>query len=134
MIDVGEQAVAELTSKIYGHVTDEIRIREQVNLNGARARGLVKSRVAVEDEAHAEIIGITEGNAAGAHGHVDCLEVVRGEAVASASPVVRVTHPEAKVTHEAAIGSVDHKQLETLMVRGLDPEEAVDVIVRGMLS
>lgn len=134
VIDVGEEAVAELTSKVYGHITDEIRIREQVNLNGARARGLVKSRVAVEDEARAEIIGITEGNAAGARGHVDCLEVVRGEAVASASPVVRVTHPEAKVTHEAAIGSVDHKQLETLMARGLDPEEAVDVIVRGMLS
>lgn len=51
----------------------------------------------------------------------------------SANPVVRVTHPEAKVTHEAAIGSVDHKQLETRMAYGLTPEEAVDVIMRGML-
>jgi len=40
----------------------------------------------------------------------------------------------AKVTHEAAIGSVDKKQLETLMSRGLDESEAVDVIVRGLLK
>lgn len=51
----------------------------------------------------------------------------------SALPEERVTHPLAKETHEAAIGSVDHRQLETLMSRGIDPEQAVDIIVRGML-
>jgi len=40
----------------------------------------------------------------------------------------------AKVTHGAAIGRVDQRQLETLMARGLSPKEAVDVIVRGILS
>jgi Fe-S cluster assembly scaffold protein SufB len=34
---------------------------------------------------------------------------------------------------EAAIGSVDKKQMETLMAHGLSPEEAVDVIVKGIL-
>jgi Fe-S cluster assembly scaffold protein SufB len=34
----------------------------------------------------------------------------------------------------AVIGSVDRKQLETLMVHGLLPEEAVDVIVKGILK
>jgi len=47
---------------------------------------------------------------------------------------VRVTHPQAKVTHEAAIGSVDQKQLEALMARGLSPEDAVDRIILGMLG
>lgn len=132
-VNVGEEAVAELTSKVYGHVADEIHIRERIELNGNNARGLIKSRVAVEDEASAEVIGATFGNAAGARGHVDCLEIVRGRGVVSAIPEVRVTHPGAKVTHEAAIGSVDQAQLETLMARGLDPEQAADVIVRGML-
>ena len=62
------------------------------------------------------------------------VEIVRDRAVVSAIPEVKVTHPLAKVTHEAAIGSVDGKQLETLMARGLDPEQAVDLIIRGMLS
>ena len=133
-VSVAEDGIAELTSKVYGRASDTIRIREAVSLDGARARGLVKSRVAVEDEASAEIIGATFGNAAGARGHVDCLEIVRGNARASAVPEVRVSHPLAKVTHEAAIGSVDQKQLETLMARGLTPEAAVDRIILGMFG
>lgn len=132
-VDVGAEAVAELTSKVYGHGSDHIRIREVVPLNGERAHGLIRSRVAVDGEAIAEVLGITEGNAAYARGHVDCLEIVRERAQVSALPEVRVTHPLAKVTHEATIGSVNHRQLETLMSRGITPEEAVDIIVRGML-
>jgi hypothetical protein len=48
--------------------------------------------------------------------------------------MVRVSHPQAKVTHEAAIGSVDLKQFETLLQRGLDPDEAVDRIILGILT
>ena len=133
-VEVGADATAELTSKVYGHAADRIDICERVHLDGAGARGLVKSRVAVEDEARAHIVGATYGNAAGVRGHVDCLEIVRGNAVASAVPEVKVTHPQAKVTHEAAIGAVDERQLEALMARGLDPDEAVDRIILGMLG
>jgi len=48
--------------------------------------------------------------------------------------VVEVRNPKAHVTHEAAIGSVDSKQLQTLMSRGLSEEEAVDLIIEGLLS
>jgi Fe-S cluster assembly scaffold protein SufB len=82
----------------------------------------------------AMVTGITEGNAAGARSHVDCMEIAKDSAVAKAIPIVNVTHPFAKVTHEAAIGSVDKRQLETLMAHGLTPEEAVDVIVKGILK
>ncbi len=61
-------------------------------------------------------------------------EIVRDEAEADAIPVVRVTDHRAKVTHEAAIGTMDKKELETLMTRGLDEEAAVDIIVQGMLD
>lgn len=40
---------------------------------------------------------------------MDCVEIVQGRARASAIPIVKVFHPEAKVTHEAAIGSVDKR-------------------------
>jgi Fe-S cluster assembly scaffold protein SufB len=133
-VDVAEHAIAELTSKVYGFGSDVIRIREQLNLNGEGARGLIKTRVAARQQALAEVIGITHGNAPGARGHVDCLEIVRDQAVVSAIPEVKVTHPQAKVTHEAAIGSVDAKQLESLMARGLAPEQAIDLIILGMLS
>jgi Fe-S cluster assembly scaffold protein SufB len=133
LVDVEEAGIAELTAKIFAHRTDDITLKEAVVLRGERSRGLIKTRVVLEDEARAEITGITEAHAKGARGHVDCMEIVQGRAFASAIPIVRVFHPEAKVTHEAAIGSVDKKELETLMARGLSPEQAVEMIVSGIL-
>ncbi|HTO95346.1 MAG TPA: SufD family Fe-S cluster assembly protein [Bacteroidota bacterium] len=132
-VTTGEQAVAELVARVFGHADDEVKIKEKVVLAGENARGLIKARVAIEDDAFAEITGITEGNAAGCRGHVDCMEIVKDRAVAKAMPLVQVNNPLAKVTHEAAIGSVDKRQLETLMAHGLSPEEAVDLIVKCIL-
>jgi Fe-S cluster assembly scaffold protein SufB len=129
-----EKAVAELVVKAYGKGSDDIKVWEKVYLNGVGARGLAKSRLVLRDKAKAEVRGETYGNAPYARGHVDCIELVNGtEAVAKAIPIVSVTNDKAKVTHEAAIGSIDRKQVETLMARGLDETEAVDVIVRGIL-
>lgn len=133
-VDVAQDGLAELDAKVMGYADDKIIVRETIRLNGERARGLAKSRIALRDQAHAEVYGTTEGNAPFARGHVDCVEIVRDQAVASAVPVVRVTDNQAQVTHEAAIGTVDKKQLETLMARGLDEEQAVDIIIRGMLG
>jgi Fe-S cluster assembly scaffold protein SufB len=133
LVEVEEDGIAELTAKIFAHRTDRIGLKETVVLRGERSRGLIKTRVVLDGEARAEITGITEAHAKGARGHVDCMEIVQGQAQASAIPIVRVFHPEAKVTHEAAIGSVDKKELETLMARGLSPEQAVEMIVSGIL-
>lgn len=132
-VEAEAEAIAELTTRLFGHGSDRIRIREEIILAGEQARGLVKSRIALEDDASAEVLGMTEGLAAGARGHVDCLELVKDRAIASAIPEVKVSHPQAKVTHEAAIGSIDQRQLETLMAHGLDQEEAINVIVEGIL-
>lgn len=133
LVEVEEEGLAELSAKIFAHKTDQIMLKEAVILRGERSRGLIKTRVVLEGQARAEITGITEAHAKGARGHVDCMEIVQGQAQASAIPIVRVFHPEAKVTHEAAIGSVDKKELETLMARGLVPEQAVEMIVSGIL-
>lgn len=133
-VDVAEAGVAELSAKVMGYGDDDITVRETIRLNGENARGLAKSRIAVRQQARSQVFGATEGRAPFAKGHVDCVEIVRDQAVASAVPLVRVTDPRAQVTHEAAIGTVDKKELETLMARGLGEEAAVDVIVRGMLG
>ena len=129
-----EKAVAELVVKAFGKNEDDINILEKIHLNGEGARGLAKSRLVLSDKAKAEVRGETYGNAPHARGHVDCIELVNGkEANARAIPIVSVTDDRAKVTHEAAIGSIDRRQVETLMARGLDESEAVDVIVSGIL-
>lgn len=132
-VEVDQRGVVELSARVFGHERDEIRIHESAILLGEDSRGLIKTRVVLEDDATAEVTGITEAHAKNARGHVDCMEVVKDRAKAHAIPIVKVFHPLAKVTHEAAIGRVDQKELETLMARGLDPQEAVEMIVSGIL-
>ena len=133
-VDVAAGGVIELVAKANGFGEDKIDVNEVVRLNGEGSRGLTKTRVAVRDQATSEIYTTTEGNAPGAVGHMDCTEIVRGAAVARNMPVVVVRNDRARVTHEAAIGSVNRKELETLMARGLSEDEAVDIIIRGMLG
>ncbi|NPV09058.1 MAG: SufBD protein [Anaerolineae bacterium] len=132
-VEVGAKGRAELMVRAHGYGDDRLRIVETIKLNGRGARGLAKSRIAVREDATSEVLATTEGNAPESRGHVDCVEIVRDRAMAGATPVVRVRNDSAYVTHEAAIGTVNKKELETLMARGLDEEAAVDVIVGAML-
>jgi Fe-S cluster assembly scaffold protein SufB len=131
--DVDARGVVDLGTMVYGMGDDDVEVRETVRLNGVGARGLAKTRIAVSGNARSRVFTTAEGNAPGARGHMDCAEIVRGAAVAENVPTVIVRSDQAHVTHEAAIGTVNKKELETLMARGLDEDTAVDVIIRGML-
>ena len=127
-------SVVEIVAKVYGKEDDVIKIFDRINLNGEGARSLIKTRVVPTDRSWSEVTGETYANAAYTRGHMDCMEVVIGEqAIARAIPLLMATNDKAKVTHEAAIGSIDKKQMQTLMARGLNEDEAVDVIVKGIL-
>lgn len=127
-------SVSEVVARIYGAGDDRIAISETAHLVGQYARGALVTSIALRDSAHAKVLNTLRASAAYVRGHVDCKEIVQDRAVAEAVPVVVVSHPKAHVTHEAAIGSVDSKQLETLMSRGLTEDEAVDLIIRGLLG
>jgi len=132
--EIKDNSILEMTAKIYGYSDDQIKIREAGKLIGKSSKGLIKSRIAVRDNAQSEIVNELFASGKGARGHVDCIEVVQGNAQARAIPIVDVTNEFAKVTHEAAIGRVDKKQIETLMSRGLEEQEAVDLVVSGLLK
>ncbi|MDD3493011.1 MAG: SufD family Fe-S cluster assembly protein [Candidatus Thermoplasmatota archaeon] len=117
-----------------GRGDDDISIREVGYLVGEHARGALTSRVAVRDRAQAQVYNKLRATAPHARGHVDCKEIIQDDGKATAIPIVEVVHPLAHVTHEAAIGSVDTKQLETLMARGLDEDQATELIIEGLLS
>lgn len=131
---VFDRATLMMIARISGFANDSIKIREAAELLGEDSRGVLETRVAIRDEAQAEIINELVASAPGAWGHVDCTEILKDRAIARAIPLVEVRHPKAKVTHEAALGSVDSKQLQTLMARGLDEERASEVIIQGLLA
>lgn len=129
----GADSVLEMTARINGSGDDIIKIKETGHLAGEYARGALTTKIALRDRAKAEVYNKMTATAAYARGHVDCKEIVQDNAVATAVPIVEVSHPKAHITHEAAIGSVDSKQLQTLMARGLTEDEAVELIIEGLL-
>ncbi len=128
------KSVLEMVARISASGEDRIDIRETASLDGDYARAILKTSIAVRDNAVAQVFNSISANGAHSRGHVDCKEIVQGKAIARATPLVEVNNPTAHVTHEAAIGSVDSKQLETLMSRGLTEDEAVELIIQGLLS
>jgi len=129
-----ENSVIEMTARISGKQNDKIKINEQAYLIGKKARGVLTSSIAVRDNAEAVVKNTIVATAPYARGHVNCKEIVQGNATAKAVPIIEVRNPKAHITHEAALGSVDSKQLETLMSRGLNEDEATDIIIEGLLS
>lgn len=134
MAEVSKNSIVDMKARIFGRVKDKIHIKEAAHLIGENSVGVLTSHIALKDEADAIVENEIIADAPYSRGHVDCKEIVQGAAKARAVPVVQVNDPRAHVTHEAAIGSVDSKQLETLLSRGLTEDEAVDLIIAGLLK
>lgn len=129
-----ENSSGDFVAKISGRGNDVINIRESAVLAGENARAILRSRIAARDKTQAVVYNKITAKAAGAFGHVDCTEILQGEGKVKAYPEVEVLHPLARVTHEANLGGVDGKQLETLMARGLSKADAEELIIQGILS
>ncbi|MFZ5859291.1 MAG: SufB/SufD family protein [Spirochaetota bacterium] len=132
--EVEKNATVDMKTRIFGRSSDRIHIKEAAHLSGEGATGVLTSHIALKNTASANIENEIVADAPYARGHVDCKEIVQDEAVARAIPIVQVNNHLAHVTHEAAIGSVDSKQLETLLSRGLNEDQATDLIIQGLLG
>lgn len=124
----------DATVRVDSSGDDRVRVKENAALVGRRATGVIKTRVAARENSNAYVINKLVGDAPNARGHIDCKEIAKDEGVVGATPIVKVKHPLAHVTHEAAIGSVNRKELQTLFSKGLSEKEATDLIVNSLLS
>ncbi|MBP8613127.1 MAG: SufD family Fe-S cluster assembly protein [Candidatus Atribacteria bacterium] len=134
-LDLGKKAVGELISKVKGTKKDEIEIKESLMLNGEHSRGIAKSTVVALDETKANIVNIAYGNAPYAVGHVECHEITKGNSVdVKTEPILKVINDLSELTHEASIGRINKRQLETFMAKGLTEDEATELIIKGLLQ
>jgi len=132
--EVGKNAAVTVEAKMKAAEGDEVVVEDIIRLVGEGAKGLSKSRIIALDGAKAEFIGEAYGEAPNSRCHIDCAEVVKGENITLKNiPVLVSKNETAKLTHEASIGKIDKKQLETLMAKGLTEDEATELVVQGML-
>ena len=116
-IKLQEGALADMMAKISGKSNDIIKVAESAELNGEYAKAVLTSKIAVRDQANAEIHNRVTANAAHSRGHVDCKEIVKDQGMATAIPIVDVRNAKAHVTHEAAVGDVDKKTTGNVNVK-----------------
>lgn len=79
--------------------------------------------------------GLLIGAAQNARAHVDCSGLMLSDSgVIEAIPGLRAMHPEAKMSHEAAIGKIDIGEVNYLQSKGLTEMQAITLIVKGFLD
>jgi len=129
----GPGAVASLNSIAIAHPGSEIDMGGRVILKAPRTRAEIIART------------ISTGGASISRGHLVGLEPeikahleCRGLILSPTGYIYAVPELEGRVagvdmSHEAAVGRIAAEEIEYLMARGLDEEEAVSAIVRGFL-
>jgi Fe-S cluster assembly scaffold protein SufB len=130
----GPDAVARMQSILIAHPGSELDVGGRVILKARRARAEVIARTITTGGtsiARGHLVGLVPEIKA----HLEC----RGLILDSQGVIVAIPELEGRVagvdmSHEAAVGKIAAEEVEYLMARGLDEEEAVSTIVRGFLK
>jgi Fe-S cluster assembly protein SufB len=129
----GEGAVARFNSILVAGKNCHLDVGSRVVLEAPGTRAEIVSRAIAAGGtilARGELIG----KSAGIKAHLECKGLILKEGLMHAIPELRGYVPGVEMSHEAAVGKIDQGEIEYLMARGVDEDEAVSMIVRGFLN
>jgi Fe-S cluster assembly protein SufB len=129
----GEGAVARFNSVLVAGRGSTLDVGSRVILDAPGTRAEIISR-AIAAGGHIIARGELIGKAAGIKAHLECKGLILKEGLMHAIPELRGYLPGVEMSHEAAVGKIDQREIEYLMARGVDEDEAVSTIVRGFLN
>ncbi|SDF35471.1 SufB/SufD family protein [Desulfovibrio legallii] len=130
---VGEGAVARFNSVIVAPEGSHVDSGNRIDLDAPHTRGEIISRVVTTG---GEVInrGFIGASATPAKGHLECKGLILGGGRMHAIPELDSNQDGVELSHEAAVGKIAQEEIEYLMARGLDEDEAAATIVRGFLN
>ncbi len=129
----GAGAVARFNSVIVAPEGSHVDTGNRILLNAPDTRGEIIARTLTTG---GTIInrGQIAGNSVPARGHLECKGLILNNGIIHAIPELLGTLPGVELSHEAAVGKIAQEEIEYLMARGMDEDEAVSTIVRGFLN
>jgi Fe-S cluster assembly scaffold protein SufB len=74
------------------------------------------------------------GQTGNTRGHIECKGLILKDGIIHAIPEIEGRLTGTELSHEAAVGKIARHEIEYLMARGLDEEEATATIIRGFLD
>ncbi len=131
--DLEDGAILDIKESILTEYDQTATTTFSVELNGKNSRVNVTSRSVAKGNSRQEFISEINGNNE-SFGHVECDAIVFDNAQVSSTPALQNTHPDATLTHEAAIGKIAGEQIIKLETLGLTQEEAENVILKSFLQ
>ncbi len=130
----GEEAVTRLQSIFIAHPGCELDVGGRVLLKAPRSRAEVIAR-SLSTGGRCISRGHLVGEVPDVKAHLECRGLILSpRGVIYAVPELEGQAAGVDMSHEAAVGRIAQEEIEYLMARGLDEEEAVSTIVRGFLS
>ena len=129
----GEGAVARFDSVIVAPEGSHVDSGNRIELNAPHTRGEIISR-AVTTGGTIINRGFIGAGATPVKGHLECKGLILGNGRMHAIPELDSNQDGVELSHEAAVGKIAQEEIEYLMARGLDEDEAAATIVRGFLN
>ncbi len=129
----GPGAVARFNSVLVAPPGTTLDVGSRVILNAPGTRAEIISR-AITSGGTIIARGELVGKVAGIKAHLECKGLIIRDGLMHAIPELKGFKPGVEMSHEAAVGKIDQREIEYLMARGIDEEEAISTIVRGFLN
>lgn len=130
---IGEGAVARFNSILVASKGSFLDVGSRVVLNAPKSRAEILSR-GISSGGSIIARGDLIGKVAGIKAHLECKGLILNNGLMQAIPELVGHVPGVEMSHEAAVGKIDQQEIEYLMARGLNEDDAISTIVRGFLN
>ncbi len=130
---LGPKASLLITERVMTDGEQQAISENKIIMEGEDSKAELISRSVIKDNSKQDFYATLEARAK-CYGHLECDAIVMGNGTNETVPALRSLHPDAELTHEAAIGKIANDQLMKLMSLGMDYDEAVNQIIRGFLK
>lgn len=129
----GENSVARFNSVIVAPEGSYIDCGNRIEMQAPNTRAEIIARTLTTG---GTIInrGYIGAESVPARGHLECKGLILGGGRIHAIPELDSDQDGVELSHEAAVGKIAQEEIEYLMARGLDEDEATSTIVRGFLN
>lgn len=131
---LGKDAVARLNTVLVATKGSEVDVGGSVSLEATGTKAEIISRT-ISTGGNIIARGLLVGHKPGVKAHLECNGLILSEeGCIRAIPELDGRVAGVEMSHEAAVGKISPEQVEYLMARGLNEEEATALIVRGFLN
>lgn len=125
----------EINSIIMTKEDSHVDLGGKIYLEGEGSTGINNSKAVIMDESKVITRGTINARNSHTKGHISCDALVMEDGASMETyPGLSSQVDDAELSHEAAIGKIKAEELFYLMSRGLDEDEATQLIVQGFIE